>query len=78
MIYVDAFIGAAGREHDLLGLTGCGCGRWGEGDTANGGGMGVEEEGVGELHVRSFGLNHSRDSMEYTVVGACDNLDRCR
>lgn len=79
VVDVDALVGAAGGEHDFLTLAWDQGGGGREGNTLDGGGVGGEEEGVGEGDFGRGGGSGVSDgglrAVEDAVVGASDNLD---
>lgn len=74
VVEVYALIGAAACEDDLLGLFRDWRGDGREGETANCGGVGIEEEGICELDF-VIGRYCRCDAVEDSVVGPRDNLD---
>lgn len=74
VVEVDAVVGAAACEEHFLRLASFGGGGRRDGETSEGGGVRVEEEGVGEVD-GGVGGQGCEDAVEDAVVGAGDYLD---
>lgn len=74
VIEVDSFVGAAGCEDNFLSLVWDGRRRRGERQTSDCRGMGIEEEGICELHFAGR-WNGDCDAVENSIVGPRYNLN---
>lgn len=75
MIEVDAGIGGARGEEEFLWLSWDDVRWWGESESLDCGGVGCEEEGVGELDGGEVLWESAGYAVKNAVVGAGDNLD---